>query len=78
MALLSTKWVTFGLRGRLLLAFAGISGFAVLAAAAGLFAFSRVGGALDEIATRKVPTVVVALELSERSKRTAAAGPSIR
>jgi signal transduction histidine kinase/DNA-binding response OmpR family regulator len=77
MALLSTKWVTFGLRGRLLLAFAGISSFAVLAAAAGLFAFSRVGGALDEIATRKVPTVVVALELSERSKRTAAAGPAL-
>jgi signal transduction histidine kinase/CheY-like chemotaxis protein len=77
MALLSTRWLTFGLRARLLLAFAGISSFAVLAAAAGLFAFSRVGGALDEIATRKVPTVVIALELSERSKRTAAAGPAL-
>jgi adenylate cyclase len=46
-----------GVRARLLLAFFGISGFAVLAAVAGIYAFRQVGDRLEMIDAR-VPQVV--------------------
>ena len=65
-----------GLRGRLLLAFVGISGFALLAAATGFYALIKSGESLDEITTRKVPVAIAALSLAQANERLVAAGPT--
>jgi phosphoglycerate-specific signal transduction histidine kinase len=57
-----------GVRGRLLLAFLGISGFSILAAAAGLYAFQQVGERLNLIEER-VPIVASSMELSRSAER---------
>src|SRR5437763_16520420 len=51
-----------GLRGRLLLAFGGISSFAVLAAIAGLVAFVSGRQSLEDTTARRVPETVGAME----------------
>jgi len=66
-----------GLRGRLLLAFAGISGFALLAAATGFYALLKSSQSLDEITKRKVPVTITALSLAQGSERIAGAGPTL-
>jgi len=63
-------------RARLLLAFFGISAFAVLAAAAGIYAFREVGGRLDVVDTR-IPPTLSALELSRSAERIIAAAPAL-
>jgi len=40
-------WGNLGVRARLLFAFLGISGFAILAATAGIYAIRQVGAQLD-------------------------------
>lgn len=65
-----------GVRARLLLAFFGIAAFAVLAAAAGLYAFREVGGRLEVVETR-VPPTLSALELSRSAERIIAAAPAL-
>lgn len=65
-----------GVRGRLLLAFFGITAFAVLAAAAGMYAFREVGGRLDVVDAR-IPTTLSALELSRSAERIIAAAPAL-
>jgi phosphoglycerate-specific signal transduction histidine kinase len=67
---------TLGVRARLLLAFFGISAFAVLAAAAGIYAFREVGGRLDLIDTR-VPPTLTSLEISRSAERIIAAAPAL-
>jgi signal transduction histidine kinase len=67
---------TLGVRARLLLAFFGISAFAVLAAAAGIYAFRQVGERLDVVDTR-VPSTVNSLELSRSADRIIAAAPAL-
>jgi signal transduction histidine kinase len=57
-----------GVRARLLLAFFGISAFAVLAAAAGIYAFRQVGDRLELIDAR-VPQVVSSMEISRAADR---------
>ena len=57
-----------GVRGRLLLAFLGISGFSILAAAAGLYAFQQVGERLSLI-DKRVPIVASSMELSRSAER---------
>jgi adenylate cyclase len=64
-----------GLRGRLLLAFAGVSGFALLAAATGFYGFVQSGQSLNEITERKVPVALAALNLAQGSERIVSAGP---
>ncbi len=65
-----------GVRGRLLLAFFGISAFAVLAAAAGMSSFLSVGDVLDRITQQRVPSALASLELSRcRLARSAGATP---
>jgi GAF domain-containing protein len=65
-----------GVRARLLIAFFAISAFAVLAAAAGIYAFREVGGRLAVIETR-VPPTLSALELSRSAERIIAAAPAL-
>jgi signal transduction histidine kinase len=65
-----------GVRARLLLAFFGISGFAILAAAAGIYAFRQVGDRLDLIDAR-VPQAVSSMELSRAADRLIAATPAL-
>jgi signal transduction histidine kinase len=59
---------SLGVRARLLLAFFGISAFAVLAAAAGIYAFRQVGDRLELIDAR-VPQVVSSMEISRAADR---------
>ncbi|NIR85414.1 MAG: response regulator [Gammaproteobacteria bacterium] len=65
-----------GVRARLLLAFFGIAAFAVVAAAAGIYAFREVGGRLDVVDAR-IPTTLSALELSRSAERIIAAAPAL-
>ncbi|ARO30732.1 adenylate/guanylate cyclase protein [Rhizobium sp. NXC14] len=66
-----------GIRGRLLLAFFGISTFAVLATAAALYAFLQVGDVLDRITKERVPTALASLQLSRQAERVASTAPSV-
>ena len=65
-----------GVRARLLLAFFGISGFAVLAAVAGIYAFRQVGDRLEMIDAR-VPQVVSSMEVSRAVDRLIASAPAL-
>ncbi|MEM7021317.1 MAG: PAS-domain containing protein [Pseudomonadota bacterium] len=69
--------LTFGVRGRLLLAFLGISGFAVIAAIAAIYAFSRAGEVLEQITQERLPPVLASLELSRQAERIVAAAPTL-
>src|SRR5947209_3496034 len=66
-----------GLRGRLLLAFGGISSFAVLAAIAGLVAFVSGRQALEDTTARRVPETVGAMELLRHTERLVATGQAL-
>ena len=65
-----------GVRARLLLAFFGISAFAVLAAAAGIYAFRQVGDRLELIDAR-VPQVASSMEISRAADRLIASAPAL-
>ena len=66
-----------GVRGRLLLAFFGISGFAVVGAVAGLISFAQVGSTFDQITRDRMPASFAALELSRQAERLASVAPQI-
>jgi len=63
-------------RAHLLLAFFGISAFAILAAAAGLYAFREVGDRLELIDAR-VPQAVTSMEISRAADRLIASAPAL-
>lgn len=65
-----------GVRGRLFLAFMGISGFSVFAAAAATYAFLQVGEALDQIARKRVPAALAAQQLSRQAERVVSMAPA--
>ena len=65
-----------GVRARLLLAFFGISGFSVLAAAAGIYAFRQVGERIESIDVR-VPQMVSSMEISRAASRLIASAPAL-
>src|SRR4051794_28737952 len=65
-----------GVRARLLLAFFAICAFAVLAAAAAIYAFQVVGARLDVVDTR-VPPTLISLELASSAERVIAAAPAL-
>lgn len=67
---LSVRW-------RLLLAFLGISAFAVLAAATGTYAFRQMTQVIERITEQRVPSALVALDLSRQAERTVAAAPTL-
>jgi len=66
-----------GVRGRLLLSFLGISMFALIAAASGLYSLSQVGGALNKITEQRVPEALSWLELSRRVESVVRAAPAL-
>jgi len=67
--------VRYGLRERLLLSFVAISGFAVVAAVVGSYAFYAIGEALHQVTAKSVPPAIAALELAQRIERIVARGP---
>ena len=69
------RW-KLGVRARLLLAFIGISAFAILAAAAGIYAFREVGERLELIDAR-VPQVITSMEISRAADRLIASAPAL-
>jgi len=71
------KFASMGVRGRLLLAFLGISMFSLIAAASGLYSLSQVGGALNKITAQRVPEALSWLELSRRVERVVRAAPAL-
>jgi PAS domain-containing protein len=60
-----------------LLAFLGISAFAVLAAIAAVYSIFKIGGALDLITEERVPVALIAQELSREAERMLAVGPAM-
>lgn len=66
---------TVGVRGRLLLAFFGISGLGVLIAVAALYSFSTVGAVLDRITGQNVPAALRTIEISRQAERIVATAP---
>jgi adenylate cyclase len=72
-----SKSKSLGVRGRLLLAFLGISMFSLAAAASGLYSLSQVSGALDKITEQRVPEALSWLELSRRVERVVRAAPAL-
>ena len=71
------KSTSMGVRGRLLLAFLGISMFSLVAAASGLYFLSQIGGALNKITERRVPEALSLLELSRRVESVVRAAPAL-
>jgi adenylate cyclase len=66
-----------GVRWRLLLAFLGISGLALLSAIASIYALSRLGDSLSEIAQKRMPAALVSQEISREAERIVAAAPAL-
>jgi signal transduction histidine kinase/CheY-like chemotaxis protein len=64
-------------RFRLLLAFFGISAFALIAATAAMYAFSDVGRFLGRITEEHVPSALASLELSRQAGRIVTAAPAL-
>ncbi|HEY7232339.1 MAG TPA: response regulator [Pseudolabrys sp.] len=69
--------VHYGLRERLLLSFVAISGFSVVAAVVGVYAFYAIGEALHRVTDKSVPPAIATLELAQRTERIVAAGPAL-
>ena len=72
-----TVAIGHGLRERLLLSFIAISGFAVVAAVVGNYAFYAISQSLYQVTEKSVPPAIAALELAQRTERIASAGPSL-
>ncbi|WP_170766388.1 response regulator [Ruegeria lacuscaerulensis] len=68
---------SLGVRWRLLIAFFGISAFAVLAAAAAVYSFLAIGKTMDHITQQRVPAALGSLELSREADRIVAAAPAL-
>src|SRR5258708_13947942 len=66
-----------GVRGRLLLAFFGISAFGVLGAGVAFYSFHRIDDALALITQRRVPGALILQELSRHMERILAAAPEL-
>ena len=69
--------LNIGVRGRLLLAFLGMSALVVLGALAAFLTFSEVGGVVDRIVSERVPATMAALALSRQAERIALLAPRI-
>lgn len=65
-----------GVRGRLLIAFLSIAAFVVLASVAALYSFLVVGGILDRITQRRMPSALNTLEIARQVEQIVAAAPA--
>ena len=66
-----------GVATRLLLAFLGISGLAVVGAGIAIYSFRDIGHALDRITARRVPAALASVEASRRAERIVSAAPAL-
>jgi signal transduction histidine kinase len=66
-----------GVAGRLLLAFLGISGLAVVGACVAIFSFRDIGDVLDHITARRVPAALALQEVSRQAERIVSAAPAL-
>lgn len=66
-----------GVRWRLLLAFLGISAFAVLAAIAAVYSILAIGDVVERITQERVPSALGSLEISRQAERIVAAAPAL-
>jgi class 3 adenylate cyclase/HAMP domain-containing protein len=64
-----------GVGGRLLLAFLGVSGFAAVVGATGVFSFLEVGAVLDHITKERVPSALAAQDVSRQTGHVVSAAP---
>jgi len=71
------KITSMGVRGRLLLAFLGISLLSLVAAVSGLYSLLQVGGALKRITEQRVPQALSWLELSRSVESVVRAAPAL-
>src|SRR5260370_24863891 len=67
----------FGVRGRLLLAFFGISAFGVLGAGVAFYSFHRIDDALALITQRRVPVSLISQEVSPHMERIPSPAPRL-
>ena len=72
-------WVPLrlGVASRLLLAFLGISGVAVVGAGVAIFSFRDIGDALHRITANRVPAALASLEVSRQVERIVSAAPAL-
>jgi signal transduction histidine kinase len=72
-------WVPsrLGVANRLLLAFLGISGLAVVGAAVAIFSFRDIGHALDRITAKRVPAALASVGVSRQAERIVSAAPAL-
>ena len=66
-----------GVAGRLLLAFLGISGLAVVGAGVAIYSFREIGDVLDRITAWRVPAALASQEVSRQAERIIAAAPTL-
>jgi class 3 adenylate cyclase len=69
--------LNMGVRGRLLLAFVGITALAAVCAATALLTFADVGAVFDRITRERVPATLAALNLSRQAERIASLAPRL-
>jgi adenylate cyclase len=72
-------WVAprLGVASRLLLAFLGITGLAVVGAGVAIFSFREIGDVLDRITARRVPAALALQEVSRQAERIVSAAPAL-
>jgi adenylate cyclase len=66
-----------GVASRLLLAFLGISGLAVIGAGVAIFSFHEIGDVLDRITARRIPAALALQEVSRQAERIVSAAPAL-
>ncbi|MCY0147036.1 PAS-domain containing protein [Hoeflea sp. G2-23] len=76
---MSSRPISFlrSVRGRLIIAFLGISFLSLVAGGAGLFSLDRVNGALSRIADERVPQALALVEVSRQAERILNAAPAL-
>jgi signal transduction histidine kinase len=66
-----------GVAARLLIAFLGISGLAVVGAAVAIYSFREIGHVLDRITADRVPAALSSQEVSRQTERIVSAAPAL-
>src|SRR5262250_2425248 len=69
--------IRLGVASRLLLAFLGISGLAIVGAGVAIYSFRDIGRALDRITAGRVPAALASLEVSRQVERIVSAAPAL-